>query len=66
MQTIVYAFLLWLILKGISFLFFPVFMRDFVSKNIIELPIARLKLFGGFLLMCATLLWIWIKTYYPL
>lgn len=66
MKTLLYAFLLWLMFKGIAFLFFPALMRNFISQNIIELPIARLKLFGGLLLVCTALMWIFLKKYYPL
>jgi uncharacterized protein YjeT (DUF2065 family) len=66
MKTILYAFLLWVIFKGIAFLFFPAFMRNFISQNIIEQPIPQLKLFGGLLLICSAIIWIFLKKYYPL
>ncbi len=58
MKILLYALLLWLVLKGIAFLFFPKVMQDFVSQNIIDAKIADLKIFGGFLLLIAVILWV--------
>ncbi len=57
MKTLLYALLLWLIFKGVAFFFFPKVMRDFISQNIIDAKIADLKIFGGFLLGIAAVLW---------
>ncbi len=51
MRTILDALLLLVIFKGLTYLFFPKFIQDFVGQHIIDAPLPRLKQFGCYLLL---------------
>lgn len=51
MRTVLDALLLFAVFKGLTYLFFPKFIQDFVGQHIIDAPLPRLKQFGGYLLL---------------
>ena len=64
MKTLFDALAMLLVIKGIVYLFFPVWTQRFVAENIINLPIGRLKTYGILLLVLALILWIFAQKYF--
>lgn len=64
MKTLFDAIAILLVIKGIVYLFFPVWTQRFVAENIINLPVPRLKTYGILLLILALILWIIAQKYF--
>lgn len=58
MKTFFEAIILLLIIKGLLYVFFPVWIQRFVAENIINLPIPRLKAFGILMIFLGIVLWV--------
>lgn len=64
MKTFLDALVILFVLRGIVYLLFPGWIQRFISENIVNLPLNRMKIFGIFQLGVALIIYIYISKHF--
>lgn len=62
MLSLIHAFLLMFVIKGLTYFFFPTWIKQFHAENIVECSVGRLKAMGFFFMLASLIAWVsWVQ-----
>jgi len=62
MLALIHAVLLMFVIKGLTYFFFPNWVKQYHAENIVECPVGRLKMLGMFFMIMCLIMWVsWVQ-----